>query len=125
MIRASVESRRSRVTATSSAPRPLIVPANTSSPAVFSIGSDSPVTGAWFTWLSPASTRPSSGTFLTGPHQNRVTDPHVVHRYAVVLAVAPDDRLDRCQIHQRPDGAAGAIHRATLEHLREREQEHD
>ena len=32
--------------ATSSAPRPLIVPAKTSAPGVFSTGSDSPVTGA-------------------------------------------------------------------------------
>ena len=50
-MRASVVSRRSRVTRTSSAPRPLIVPANTSSPGALSTGSDSPVTGAWLTAL--------------------------------------------------------------------------
>ncbi len=65
-MRAIVESRPSRVTTTSSAPRPLIVPANTSAPGVFSTGSDSPVTGAWLTWLSPAPTRPSIGIFSPG-----------------------------------------------------------
>jgi hypothetical protein len=32
----------------------------------FSTGSDSPVTGAWLTWLSPAATTPSSGIFSPG-----------------------------------------------------------
>jgi len=41
----------------------LIVPANTSSPTSLSIGSDSPVTGAWLTALPPATTVPSSGIF--------------------------------------------------------------
>ena len=66
MMRASVVSRRSRVTRTSSAPRPLMVPANTSSPGALSIGSDSPVTGAWLTSLWPATTAPSSGIFSPG-----------------------------------------------------------
>src|SRR5262249_7374882 len=66
MIRASVESARIRSTRTSRPPRPLMVPANTSSPAAFSTGSDSPVTGAWFTWLTPPTTRPSRGTFSPG-----------------------------------------------------------
>ena len=65
-MRASVVSRRSRVTRTSSAPRPLMVPANTSSPGALSTGSDSPVTGAWLTALAPATTSPSSGTFSPG-----------------------------------------------------------
>ena len=50
----------------SSAPRPLIVPANTSAPGDLSAGSDSPVTGAWFTSLWPATTSPSSGIFSPG-----------------------------------------------------------
>ena len=45
-MRASVVSRRVRVTATSSAPWPLMVPAKTSSPGPLSAGSDSPVMGA-------------------------------------------------------------------------------
>ena len=45
-IRARVVSVRRRVTTTTSAPWPLMVPANTSSPSPFSTGSDSPVIGA-------------------------------------------------------------------------------
>ena len=57
MIRASVVSRRTRVTRTSRAPRPLMVPANTSSPGALSTGIDSPVTGAWLTALCPDDNR--------------------------------------------------------------------
>ena len=46
-MRAIVESRPRRVTSISSDARPLIVPAKSSSPWTFSIGRDSPVTGAW------------------------------------------------------------------------------
>ena len=78
MILASVESRLSRVTSTSSAPRPLIVPAKTSSPAVFSTGSDSPVTGAWFTWLSPARTLLAMGAY--GAMPKRFAHIHPTHK---------------------------------------------
>ena len=66
MIRASVESRLRCVTRTSSAPAPLIVPAKTSAPGAFATGIDSPVMGAWFTSLAPATTAASSGTFSPG-----------------------------------------------------------
>ena len=65
-MRASVVSARRRVTATVSAPWPLIVPANTSSPSPFSTGSDSPVIGAWFTSDRPLRTMPSSANFSPG-----------------------------------------------------------
>ena len=65
-MRASVESARRRVTATVSAPWPLMVPANTSSPSVFSTGSDSPVIGAWLTSERPFLTMPSSAIFSPG-----------------------------------------------------------
>ena len=65
-IRASVVSARRRVTATVSAPWPLMVLANTSSPAVFSTGSDSPVIGAWLTSEVPVRTMPSRANFSPG-----------------------------------------------------------
>ena len=127
MMRASVESPRSRVTRTSSAPRPLIVPANTSSPVRFSAGSDSPVTGAWLTWLSPAATTPSSGIFSPGLTTTTVADRDAVHGHAAELAGrgVAHERLGGRQVHERADGAARPLHRARLEQLREREQEHD
>ena len=79
-MRASVVSRRSRVTRTSSAPRPLMVPANTSSPGAFSAGSDSPVTGAWLTALCPATTSPSSGIF--SPGRTTITAPGAIRSTA-------------------------------------------
>ena len=66
MIRASVVSPRRCVTRTISAPWPLMVPANTSSPGSLAAGIDSPVIGAWFTSLCPDDTTPSSGTFSPG-----------------------------------------------------------
>ena len=75
-------SRRSFETRMSSAPRPLIVPAKTSSPALLSIGSDSPVTGAWLTALTPATTSPSSGTF--SPGLTRMTLPGVMESTATM-----------------------------------------
>ena len=65
-MRARVVSRTARVTSTSSAPWPLIVPAKTSSPGARSTGNDSPVIGAWFTSDCPAVTTPSSGIFSPG-----------------------------------------------------------
>ena len=50
----------------SSAPSPLTVPANTSAPGDLATGTLSPVMGAWLTLLSPARTRPSSGTRSPG-----------------------------------------------------------
>ena len=66
MMRASVVSCAALVVAISSAPSPLIVPANTSDPSVIVTGTLSPVIGAWFTSLAPATTRPSSGILSPG-----------------------------------------------------------
>ena len=90
-------------------------------------GSDSPVTGAWLTWLSPAATRPSSGIFSPGRTTTMSPTADVVHRHAAELARrgVAHERLGGRQIHQRADRAARALHRARLEQLREREQEHD
>ena len=125
MIRARVVSRRRRVTASSSAPWPLMVPANTGSPGALSIGSDSPVIGAWLTSDRPARTSPSSGIFSPGrtmiavPMATRSTGDQLL-----VIAVA-DPRLRRGQIHQRPNGFARPLHAARLEPLRDREQQDD
>ena len=50
----------------SKAPFSLSVPANVWSPAVFSIGIDSPVMVAWLTVLCPESTIPSTGMLSPG-----------------------------------------------------------
>ena len=125
IIRASVVSRRGRVTTTSIAPRPLIVPAKTSSPGPLSIGSDSPVTGAWLTWLSPAATRPSSGIF--SPGFTMIVSPTATSSTldAPLGAVAPHERLDRRDVHQGADRAARAVHAPRLQELGEREEEDD
>ena len=124
-MRASVVSRRSRVTRTSSAPRPLMVPANTSSPGALSIGSDSPVTGAWLTALCPATTAPSSGIFspglttMTAPGRDRVDAD------APLAGGVADERVGGRQIHQRADRVPRALERPRFERLRDGEQEDD
>ncbi len=65
-IRANVLSPASLVTSTTSAPSPLIVPANTLSSGCFSTGIDSPVTGAWLTAELPDTTCPSAGSRCPG-----------------------------------------------------------
>ena len=124
-MRASVVSRRSRVTRTSSAPRPLIVPANTSSPGALSTGSDSPVTGAWLTALWPATTSPSSGIF--SPGRMTITAPVAIASTATRRSPAASrtQRVGRRQIHQRADRVARAVERARFERLRDGEQEDD
>ena len=49
VMRASIVSEAVRVVRSSTTPWPFTVPANTSSPAVFQAGTDSPVTSAWST----------------------------------------------------------------------------
>ncbi len=93
MMRASVVSRRNCVTRTSRAPRPLMLPANTSSPGPLSTGSDSPVTGAWLTALTPSMTTPSSGSF--SPGFTMMTEPGAIEldRHAALGGAVPDERL--------------------------------
>ncbi|MNV65102.1 hypothetical protein D3C71_1577780 [compost metagenome] len=59
------------VTSTYSAPSPFSVPANTSSPAYFSTGTDSPVIEDWSTEDSPRYTRPSAGISSPGRTSSR------------------------------------------------------
>ena len=127
MMRASVESPRSRVTRTSSAPRPLIVPANTSSPIALLGGQrlarDRRLVDVALAGGDPAVER----NLLAGPDDDDVADGDAVHRHAAERAGrgVPHERLGGRQIHQRADGAARALHRARLEQLRQREQEDD
>ena len=73
-MRAITESAASRSTRTRSAPVPLRVPANTSSPGCLATGSGSPVMVAWSTSLAP-SQHPSVGAdALAGPDQDDVAD---------------------------------------------------
>ena len=72
-IRATTLSRGPRPTRTRSAPVPLAVPANTSSPAVLAAGSGSPVIVAWSTSLAPESTVPSAA--MRSPGRTRMTSP--------------------------------------------------
>ena len=59
-MRATTESAAARPTRTRSAPVPLSVPANTSSPGCLTTGSGSPVIEAWSTSPAPSSTAPSA-----------------------------------------------------------------
>ncbi len=72
-IRAITESAASRSTSMRSAPVPLRVPANTSSPGSFATGSGSPVMVAWSTSLAPPSTRPSAP--IRSPGRTRTVSP--------------------------------------------------
>ena len=117
-MRASVVSSRRRVTATTRAPCPLMVPANTSSPGAFSTGTDSPVIGAWLTSDRPSRTVPSSAkrspgrTCIIWPGSTRSSGTQPFD--AAVL----DARLDRRQIQQRPNCRARAVDALRLEPLR-------
>jgi len=73
MMRLRVLSAARRVTRTSSAPAPLIVPAKTSSPAALSTGTLSPVTGAWLTAELPPRMTPSIG--MRSPGAIRIVSP--------------------------------------------------
>ncbi len=70
VMRASVVSVDALVDATVSAPSPLMVPANTSSPGPFGTGTLSPVMGAWSTPPAPSTTLPSSGIRSPGRTRN-------------------------------------------------------
>ena len=66
MMRASVVQSSSAVTSISMTPVVLSVPAKTSSPALLSCGTDSPVTGASLSEVAPLRMTPSSGTRSPG-----------------------------------------------------------
>ncbi len=65
-MRATAVSDAARSTRTRSAPVPLRVPANTSSPGILATGSGSPVIVAWSTSLAPSRTWPSAPTRSPG-----------------------------------------------------------
>ena len=70
---------------TRSAPVPLLVPANTSSPGFLAAGSGSPVIVAWSTSLEPDSTCPSAA--MRSPGRTRITSP--IRRLAASTACSP------------------------------------
>ena len=72
-MRASIESRPSVVARIRSAPVPFIVPPKTRAPAALATGSDSPVSIASSTALSPAITSPS--TAIRSPGRTTTTSP--------------------------------------------------
>ena len=71
--RAMVLSAAAALTVTRSAPSVLMVPANTLSPAVLRLGTDSPVTGDSSTLLSPDTMVPSAG--MRSPGRMRMVAP--------------------------------------------------
>jgi len=73
MMRASSVSPAAALTRYSKPPAPLIVPANTASPAAFSTGRLSPVIGAWSMLVCPLSTWPSSA--MRSPGRTRTSAP--------------------------------------------------
>ena len=85
-IRAMTVSCAARVTRTRSAPVPLRVPANTSSPAVLATGNGSPVIEAWSTSLVPSTTSPS--TPMRSPGRTSRTSPIS----AVLAGSSPETR---------------------------------
>ena len=68
---------------------------------------------------------PVERELVSRTHEHRVAYSHIVDGHADVAPFTPDDGFGRREIHQRADGAAGAIHRARLEQLRQGEQKYD
>jgi hypothetical protein len=119
MIRARVESRRSRVTSTSSAPRPLIAPAALLHRQRFA--GDRRLVDEAEAVANPAVER----DLLPRPDDDVIADADLVDGDNRVDAAATHQRRRRRKVHQGADCAAGALHRAPLEHLRQRKQEDD
>src|SRR5579863_10517285 len=96
-IRATTVSDAARVTRTRSAPVPLRVPANTSSPGFLAAGSGSPVMVAWSTSLGAGQHLSVRGDALTRPHQDHVADPQArrVHGLLAARLVEPGGPLGR------------------------------
>ena len=125
MIRASVESRRSRVTRTSSAPRPLIVPANTSSPGLFFDGQRLAGHGRLIDVALAAGNLSVERNLLARPDDDDVADDDRVDGNGRGDAVTADDGFSRGELHQAANGAASPIHRARFQELRKREEKDD
>ncbi len=86
-MRASVVSVPCRSASTSRAPSPFTVPAKTSSPGIFSTGTDSPVTADWSTADAPRRTRPS--TAILSPGRTITTSPGTTSSTATVTSAPP------------------------------------
>ena len=110
-----------------SAPVPLIVPPITLSPAAFVDRHRSPVTIDSSTALRPSITVPSTGTLSPGPHAQPVADlrPGRARSPRSPPSASQPPRGLRRQVEQRPDGAAGLLARAQLQHLPEQHQHGD
>ena len=124
-MRASVVSRRCRVTATSSAPWPLMVPAKTSSPGALvdrqRFAGDRRLVDVGAARDHCAVER----NLLAGADDHDRADRDAIDRHELFVIAVPDARLDRREVHQGADGFARAIHAARFEPLRDGEQEHD
>src|SRR5271165_2692708 len=107
-IRATTVSVAARSTRTVSAPVPLRVPANTSSPAVLAAGSGSPVIVAWFTSLAPDSTWPSAPIRSPG-RQDQVPDRQVRGGHALLPGPGQPGRLLGGEIEQAAHRLRGAV----------------
>ena len=121
-MRASVVSARRRVTATTSAPWPLMVPANTSSPSAFSTGIDSPVIGAWLTSERPVLHHAVEGDAVARPHDHQRARRHEIERDAALARIVTHQHVGRHEVEQPADRLARAIEALRLEPLRRGKQ---
>ena len=111
------------VTSTSSAPVPLIDPANTSSPGPASTGHRLAGDGGDVQRGAAGADDAVGGDPLTGLDQHQVADREVGRRDGDLGAVAQHGGLVRDQGQQRAQAAAGAGHRVLLQSLADGEQE--
>ena len=123
ITRSRVRSPAARVVAIKSAPSPLTVPANTSSPGALSTGTDSPVIGAWFTAELPARTTPSTGIRSAG--RTTTVSPAATCSTGTSTTCSPRMHAGdgRGEIGQRADGAAGTAEGVVLQRVGEGEEE--
>lgn len=68
---------------------------------------------------------PVTGQLFPGTDQEEVAHPKLLHGNDRLPTVSPDARLSGSEVHQGPDGAAGPVHRASLEPVRDGVKEGD
>ena len=114
-----------RSTRTVSAPAPLTVPPNTSSPGALATGTGSPVTVDSSTKLLPAVTEASTGT--RSPGLIRTASPTATSSTGNLpfLAVTEDARGRRAEVHEARDRVRGAAARDRFQQTAEQDQGHD
>ena len=82
----------------------------------------SPVSGAWFTLLVPAITKPSAGIRSFGLTTTMSPSSQLLDRHLGLGAVATHHRGGGGELGERLDGPAGATHRVALEGVTDAEQ---